>query len=90
MAERIEGVVAMSWKRQVRAQVSKNGVLIDGVESQVGRCWVRIVWPVGGIRGEYDCMGAAFVGVADWEGTVVVNSEGMIAGFFGQADFDPL
>jgi len=36
VAERFEGVVARSWKRQVRAQVSRKEE--EEVESQEGKC----------------------------------------------------
>lgn len=37
-------MVARSWKRQVRAQVSRKEV--EEVVSQEGKCCVTIVWPV--------------------------------------------
>jgi hypothetical protein len=45
---RLGAVVPMSWKRQVSAQVSRKEP--EGV-SQVGKCWVMIVWPVGCVSG---------------------------------------
>lgn len=44
VVERLGVVVPMSWKRQVSAQVSRNEP--EGV-SQVGKCCVTIVCPVG-------------------------------------------
>jgi hypothetical protein len=43
VSERFAVVVPMSWKRHVRAHVSRNEP--EGV-SQVGKCWEMIVWPV--------------------------------------------
>lgn len=41
MEFRFSEVVEMSWKRHVKAQVSKK----EGEEDQVGKCWVMMAWP---------------------------------------------